>query len=97
MKDLFDTTDSSESYDRKHPEIWSEFVRITRQLISRGCCHYGSKAIFEIIRYHTAIRADGDGEPFKINNNHTKYYAIKFMRVFPQHEGFFEIREKQVA
>ena len=95
MNDLFDIPDDSELYDRKHPQIWAEFKRITFQLISRGCKHYGSKAIFEVIRFHTAIEAEG--EPFKINNNHTKYYAEKFMRIYPQHEGFFELREKSVA
>lgn len=89
--DFFAVTTNFEQYDLGHPEIWKQFREITLNLIRLGKKHYGAKAIFEIIRYHRFIEY-GVGE-FKVNNNFTAYYARKFMRVFPEHNGFFETRK----
>lgn len=93
MDSLFDNIEHK-AYDRKHPQVWGEFRRLTFQLIRRGFKHYGAKAILEAMRFHTAIQT---GESPKLNNNHTAYYARKFMRRYPAHDGFFEIRERQLA
>ena len=45
---IFRLTDF-EKYDRQHPDIWTEFEKITMELIRAGREHYGAKAIFEII------------------------------------------------
>ena len=32
----------------------------------------------------------GDGTTqFKINNNYAPYYSRRFMKMYPQHDGFF--------
>ena len=77
-------------YDERNPQIWQRFLELTFRLIRREVDHYGAKAIFESIRDRTAT---GDNEPtFKVNNNYTRYYAEKFMRLYPHHDGFFELR-----
>ena len=82
-----------ELYDKEHPDIWQNFEKITLNLVRHGSKHYGSRAIFEIIRYHRFIEK---GDDYKVNNNYTKNYALKFMREYPQHDGFFETREQKV-
>lgn len=80
-----------EAYDAAHPQIWRAFEALTLQAINRGFKHYGSQGIIEIIRWKTGINAEfPDG--FKINNNFGAHYSRKFMRVHPQHDGFFRIR-----
>lgn len=94
MQTLFDqpkVLSDFEQYDAEHPEIWRQFRGITFGLIRRGKKHYGAKAISEIIRYHRIIEY-GETE-FKVNNNFTAYYSRKFMKLFPQHNGFFETRK----
>jgi len=94
---LFDKPKLSdcELYDRKHPEIWREFVKLTLQLVNQGVRHYGAKAIVEVIRFHRIIHKD-DKDEYKINNNITAYYARKFHRNFPQFDGFFETRKSKI-
>ena len=86
------TPDTCKIYDAEHSEIWTEFEKIALQLIGRGRLHYGAKAIFEVMRFNTAINA---GEIPRLNNNMTAYYSRKFVAKYPQHSGFFELRERQ--
>jgi hypothetical protein len=78
-----------EDYDRDNPEIWEKFETVALDLIARKVKHYGAKAIYEVIRYQTAIRG---GKDFKINNNYTAGYARKFTSKYPKWSKFFEMR-----
>jgi len=76
-----------------HPEVWILFKRFTFDRIERGFAHYGAGAIMERVRWETAAGA-GEEEEFKINNNHRAFYARFFMGHYPEHEGFFRVREQ---
>jgi hypothetical protein len=79
----------SEQWSKKHPQVTKLFIQFTNEIIDRGFKHYSSKAIFERIRWETD-QADVDGNStFKLSNNHTAWFARKFMERFPEHEGFF--------
>ena len=51
--------------------------------------HYSSRAVFHALRWETVIDSGGE---FKINNNWSPFYARKFMKESPSHEGFFRSR-----
>jgi hypothetical protein len=91
---LFATIPVSEfdKYDNDNPHIWRAFERIALNLISNGRDHYSAKAIFEVIRYETAIRGNDE---FKLNNDFTSGYARKFIAKYPQYKNFFELRERK--
>lgn len=74
-----------------HPEIWIEFARLTLSLIANGRTHYGAKAIMEVVRFNTSIRGSGE---FKVNNNHTAFYARVWCLTYPEYETFFETRDR---
>lgn len=95
VQNIFQFSDklTPEEYDRLNPDVWRMFVKYTMRMIRKGQEHYGAKAIFEIIRYHSIVRAKGT---YKVNNNYTAYYARKFHRVFPMYDGFFETRRSDV-
>ena len=82
-----------EQYDNENPEIWREFKKTTFEAISKGFKNYGSKGIFEIMRWHRGGGIKSDG--WKCNNNYTSDYARKFMKLYPQHQGFFRTRTKK--
>jgi hypothetical protein len=88
----FDSYDF-ESYDRDNPEIWKGFVKFARQAKAKGFKHYSAYGIFEIMRWHTGVRGDGE---FKLQNNYRPDYARKMMRTYPEFKGFFRIRELSV-
>jgi hypothetical protein len=80
-----------EQYDKDNPQIWQAFIHFTLQTMGKGFSRYSANGIFEVIRWHYAFK-NGDKQ-FKVNNIYRPDYARKFMKQFPQHEGFFEIRE----
>lgn len=78
-------------YHKKHPEVWELFVRFSFEMIERGFQHYSVSGIFERIRWE--MDAGGDGVTmFKIGNNYKPFYARRFMKVYPETEGFFRLR-----
>ena len=78
-------------YHKRNPEVYELFKRYTFQLIRAGHNHYSAKGVFERIRWHSDVETAG--EPFKISNNYTPYYARLFMTEFKRHDGFFRIKE----
>ena len=82
-----------EQYHKENPEIWLAFRQTTFEAISKGFKSYGSKGIFEIMRWKQSGSIKSDG--FKINNNYTSDYARKFMIQYPSHRGFFRLRKKK--
>ena len=85
------TQEQFDQYDRANPDIYELFKMFTFQMISAGREQYSARTIIHRIRWHTDLHArSADG--FKINNIYSPFYARKFEREFPQHEGFFAKR-----
>ena len=81
-----------EEFDEENPVVWDLFKRFTGEAIDAGLEHFGSQAILERIRWETTISTSG---VFKINNNFGPFYARKFHRHYPNHDGFFITRKSQ--
>ena len=77
-----------QQFHAENPEVWELFVKFSRQKMAEGFDHYGAKAVMERVRWETEA-ARGGGE-FKINNNHTRFYATRFNKIW--REGFFRSR-----
>ena len=88
MKALFD---EFIRFHQDNPEIYDLYVKYAFQLRDAGRENYGSKAIVERIRWHVNVETQSKDE-FKINNNHTAYYARMVMMDYPELEGYFRIR-----
>ena len=85
---------AAQTFHGEHPEVWNLFCRFTFNRIERGFSHYGAPAIFERIRWDMARPEYVKGSEFKLNNNHIPFYARRFMRCYPEHDGFFRIRHQ---
>ena len=77
-------------YHSDNPEVYRLYKRFALQAIDAGAKHLGSKAIMERIRWQTNVETVGD--PFKVNNNLTPFYARLFMKDFPEYADFFRTR-----
>lgn len=75
----------------KNPHVWELFVKYTFEMINAGHKHYSSMGIIERIRWHTHVETQGD--QFKISNNHKTYYSRYFHEMYPEHDGFFRLRD----
>lgn len=85
-----------EEFDRENPHIYLAFARFTLEAVRAGRSKIGAKLIWERLRWYTAVeahRAPGTPAPeYRLNNNWTAYYARKFMRDHPEHQGLFATR-----
>jgi len=81
------------AYHEKHPEVWEMFEEFAFSMINRGFDNYSVNAIFERIRWEKDAGGDGVTQ-FKIGNNYRAFYARRFMKKHPKHEGFFRTRKQ---
>jgi hypothetical protein len=79
-----------------HPEVWDLFVKFTLEKINAGFSHYSVRGIWHRIRWETPAGDDGVVR-FKLGDHHAKFYGRRFMKMYPQHEGFFRKREDSKA
>lgn len=63
-----------------NPHVWELFKSFTAELIHSGYTRLSASLVIERIRWETAIVTKGD--PFKICNNHTAYYARLWNNTF---------------
>lgn len=83
-------------YHKDHPTVWVKFEELANSLWNSGVRHYGSKGLFEVMRYHTTVDTRPNSK-FKINNNYSPHYAKMYEAKYPDRKGFFETREREAA
>lgn len=77
----------------RHPDVERAVLDASRRIKATGRAHYGIKAIFEALRFHSIVSGQDDADSFKLNNNLTSRYARFLMRRHRELDGFFELRE----
>lgn len=93
MTRLEEVREQAQAFHTAHPEVWTLFEKYTKQIISAGFKNYSGKSVFERIRWHMDTGGDGLNQ-FKINNNYCPFYTRRFMKMFPEHDGFFRTRKQ---
>jgi hypothetical protein len=73
--------------------VLTEFISRAKALKRAGFRQYGAKAIVEGIRFDWDVKCGPGPDGFKINNNYTSRLARYAMRICPELDGFFELRE----
>ena len=96
MNRLEEMREQVTAYHEQHPEVWQMFEEFTFQMINRGFKNYSVNAIFERIRWEKDAGGDGENQ-FKIGNNYRAFYARRFMKKYPLHDGFFRTRKQTSA
>lgn len=80
---------SFSEYDQSNPHIWILFKSIALGYIHEGRKHGSAKLIIEEIRWHYFTKSK---DYIKVTNNFTSMYARKFLLEYPQHAGFFKLK-----
>lgn len=70
--------------------IWKSFESEANALWSMGRRHYSARTIGEFLRHSTALR-EASSE-FKLNDHVWPDCARLYMLLYPEREGFFELR-----
>lgn len=82
-------------FDAANPGVYATFARLAFRKIAEGERRWSADKIMQDMRWELRVK-DGD-ETYQINNVHRAYLSRRFMRENPQHEGFFEVRERKGA
>ena len=80
-------------FHENNPDVWRLFCGFTFDRINLGFKNYSANAIFKRIRWEKDVGGDGAVQ-FKLNNNYRAFYARRFMKAYPEHDGFFRTREQ---
>jgi len=81
-------------FDAAHPEVWQLFRRLCQQVRQAGHKRYSARMIVQQIRWHHTVNPTRDGG-LKINDHHSRCYAEKMEREYPEFRGFFEHRGRK--
>jgi hypothetical protein len=77
----------------QNPWLLPKLAEMALELKRLGHTRYSMKGIFEALRWETRYTTDDLG--LKINNNYTAFAARDLMRLHPELEGFFALREQK--
>lgn len=89
-------TDEFKAYLPDNLHVFEAFEREALKVIARGWKHYSARTILHVLRHHSALAEHG-GEGWKLNNNHSPYFARLFDLLYPQHVGLWEMRETKAV
>jgi len=82
------------AFNEEHPEVMRLFSKFTFEQIAKGFKHYSATGVFERIRWETDKADSKGGSTFKLNNNYMPFYARAWMKMHPEHDGFFRTRKQ---
>lgn len=76
----------------KNFPIWEKFEEQANRVYSAGRKHYGARRIGEWLRHETAAREQPESD-WKLNDHVWPDLARTYLMLYPEREGFFELRE----
>tara|TARA_R100001163_G_scaffold12521_2_gene11629 strand:+ start:5068 stop:5403 length:336 start_codon:yes stop_codon:yes gene_type:complete len=82
---------SWEKAKREDPFLIRDLAKLALDLRGQGHKRWSIDALFHVLRWQraTTIR---NHNGLKLNNNHTALAARELMEIYPQLNGFFEVR-----
>lgn len=82
-------------FNDENPEVYELFTKFTFEAIKRGHKRLSAWMIANRIRWETTIVTVNC--EYKISNDYIALYSRKFMKDYPQYNGFFKIKEMKRA
>lgn len=82
-----------ERFNAENSHVFWAIVELARGAKQRGMKRWSINGIFEVLRWIRAASTQGD--PWVLNNDYRALYARKVMRLCPDLDGFFEVRQRQ--
>jgi len=80
-------------FHRENPQVYQHLRASALALLDAGHRHHSIKGLFEVLRYNAKLRTNG--KSYKLNNNHTAFYARLLMNREPRLDGFFYLRTRR--
>ena len=78
------------AYHHANPHVYRELVAMARQWRAAGHTHAGIAMFFEVLRWQSGLR--GDGDQFALNNSYRSRYARLIAANEPDLTDLFTMR-----
>jgi len=86
-----ETIDKWWEWHQQNPHIYRLFEEFAMRAIRYGTKKLSAWLVVNRIRWEVSVETQGDD--FKIPNDYIALYSRFFMKLHPEHEGFFTTRE----
>lgn len=83
--------ESFKEFHKSNPFVYDKLREMALQTKAAGHKRYSIRTLYHVMRWHAALETT-DPE-FKLNNNHTPFYARLLMAREPELADFFTTRE----
>lgn len=80
-----------ETFHQSNPEVYTQLVRLARELKAKGYSRYSIDALCHVVRWDMALKTDGN-DGYKLNDHWTSRYARLIMASEPDLAGFFKVK-----
>jgi len=77
-------------FHEENPDVYGELKKLAVQLMDLGHNTYGIAGLFEVLRWHRALKTVGN--EFKLCNTYRAWYARLLMKNEPDLYMFFRLR-----
>ena len=81
-----------EAFHAANPHVLVEFESLCEQVIATGRRKIGAKTLAEVLRWRYWLTTDDPTSHYRLNNNHTAFYARLILERHPEWDGLFELR-----
>ena len=81
-----------EAFHRNNPSVYTQLVRMTRDLVTRGRQRVGIGMLWEVLRWQVVMGTFDPGSEFKLNDHYRSRYARLIMEQEVDLTGIFETR-----
>jgi hypothetical protein len=79
-------------FHRDNPHVYDHLRNLCIDIRRRGVTRFGIRTVWERLRWHARFETTRTLDDWKLNNNHTRYYARLLMAQEPELAGMFETR-----
>ena len=80
-----------QKYHRDNPQVFQEFLKLTREARAAGKQHYSVWNVFNKMRWDSDMKVNNLDE-FKISNNYFAFHARLIMEMYPEFAGFYRTK-----
>lgn len=90
MSETLTISEKFDEFHNKNPHVYEQLEQMSWQLYNKGQRKVGIGMLFEVMRWRSMLRTEGD--EYKLNNNYRSRYVRMLIDNNPQFETLFETR-----
>lgn len=83
-----------ETFHKENPHIWTLFKKYAQEAIDKGVKKYSAAAIIHRLLWDLNVENKSRKLLVRVNHDFSPCYARLYVKEYPQHKSFFNIKER---